>query len=452
MATLVLNAYSSAYPDIANRIRASIFLQSDPLAIIASQIDSTPGHPIRIWSFPGLPRNNYGFSLDEIDGSGNPVDNLAYFDVVPGEVDGELIRDDEQIQVGTTPGLDAGETTALFDGSEVTTGIFRPDYRGWNIVIDEMTGRDILATDYDYSWDKVTGEFSLLLVGDLFALSQRYNIHFDAIENPQGNSYPTVTDFNINLIITDTTLDTTFFGDKLIVEPNDVFIIVTLPVINTVPQGRKLMVEIGGTTAVCAQFVSQDAPINFLRGTLYAYPNESFSIYRYSRDEVDEWRVCDCDGNFKTVGQSVGDDSVAANVYNKKLMDGSVESTLRYARIFNEIVLNLPLSQVVNFADWGTGNNKYFFSKANGSDQFHFPDRRGIFERNNNVGKAGDFFADQVKEMSSRNPATSTGAAGSNALMYNGNRNTDVDIPIPATIGNTETFPKNYLINKYCLI
>ena len=55
--------------------------------MVASIIDTTAGHPTRVYSFSGLPRNNYGFSLDEIDGSGNVVNNLALFDVVPGQVD-----------------------------------------------------------------------------------------------------------------------------------------------------------------------------------------------------------------------------------------------------------------------------------------------------------------------------------------------------------------------------
>lgn len=564
MSTLVLNAYSSAYPDITNRIRASIFLQSDPLAIIASQIDSTIGHPIRIWSFPGLPRNNYGFSLDEIDGSDNPINNLAYFDVVPGEVDGELIRNDEQVMVDTTPGLVAGNTSAVFDGSLVsggtvaivfqgntnashaaftlsgipftgdmvqvdwstnpnptdppndysvtstamagwslddlitdlynqmvaldvnttlfstggnngvrvhgfstasinvtltsTPGAVKPDYRGWDIVIDEMTGRDILATDYDYTWDKVTGTFTLLLSGDVFQSGQRYNIHFDSIVNPQGNSYPTVTDFNINLIVTDTTLNQSFFGDKLIVEPNDVYIEVTLPPILNVAKGRKLMVEVGGSSPVCAKFLSQDATINFLRGNIYAYPGECFSIYRYDRAGVSEWRVCDDEGNFKTVGQSVGDDSIQSNVFNKKLMDGSIESTSKYARLYNEIVLNLPLTQVVDFSAWTVGNNKYFFSRDNGSGQFHFPDRRGVFEKNNSGGKAGDFQAAQVGQFTDTivipKENTSIGEAGTGNFTTGSGINEPTDMNGVTITFNTgkENLVVNILINKYCLI
>ena len=115
MPTVVLDAYSKAYPSITNRIRASVFLETDPFALVASIIDTTVGHPARVWHFPGLPRANYGFSLDEIDSGGAVVANLALFSVVPSQIDGTLVRDDEQIKVGTTPGFDSGLNSVFFD-------------------------------------------------------------------------------------------------------------------------------------------------------------------------------------------------------------------------------------------------------------------------------------------------------------------------------------------------
>lgn len=86
-------------------------------------------------------------------------------------------RNDEQIKVGTTPGLNAGTSYFRFDGGGDT-----PDYRGYQIVITEMTGpRNVLATDLDYNWNYITAEFELLQDGDLFQLGTYYNIHF---ENP----------------------------------------------------------------------------------------------------------------------------------------------------------------------------------------------------------------------------------------------------------------------------
>lgn len=459
MPTLVLNAYSKAYPFITNRIQASVFLQTDLLAPIATIIDNVAGHPARIWSFPGLPRNNYAFSLDEIDGGGLPVNNLALFDVVPGQLDGMLVRDDEQIEVDVTTGFDAGLNTVTFDG---TGG--KPNYIGWEIVPSELDGRGILKEGLDYSWDKLTGVYTLLQAGDVLQAHVYYNIHFNPITNPAGNSYPTITDFEINLITADTTLDTSYFGKKLIVEPAGVYVEVELPDITTVPQGRRMMVEVYSTSPCCVKFIPFGADvINWLIGNLYALPNESFSIYAYSRAGTKEWRICEADGNFKTVGNSVGADQIQVDVYNMQLMDGSIKLKTQYARIYNEIVLQLPVTQRVNYDDWATGNNSRFFSLANSAnpanaDKFHFPDRRNLFERNNNAGKTGDYFADKMKIF------WPGGMAAPSIVDVNGT-NTEIGVDngagcpdiktqrlIDTSLFGTENFPKHHLINRYILI
>lgn len=451
MSTVVLNAFSKAYPSITNRIRASLFYQNDLSAPIATIIDTTSGHPARTWSFAGLPRNNYCFSLDEINGGGVPVNNLALFDVVPGEIDGELTRDDEQIKVGVTPGFNAGLNYVVFDG---TGG--KPDYIGWTIVPSELTGRGILVLGLDYSWDSDTATFILLQTGDVLQVNTNWNIHFDCKESLAGNSYPTITDFQINLITNDTTIDSTYFGKKLIVEPESIYIEVTLPDITTVPQGRKLMVELGGTTMTCTRFVPDGSDtINWIRGNLYALPNESFSLYRFQRSEgVDEWRVCEADGAFREVGHSVGDDEVSADTINLQLLDGSELEATQYARLYNEVVLNLPLSQVVEYADWTTGNNKYLYSKKSYGlgGVFHVPDRRDKYERNNKTGKSGDYQEQELKATATNItlPLVQHTASAATFGITDGPLGAPTTKTIPCTIGTgTETRPETYLINKY---
>lgn len=484
MSTVVLNAYSKAYPTIINRLRASVYLQSSPQAFVASIIDAVAGHPARTWSFPGLPRNNYGFSLDEIDISDNVVTNLALFDVVPGEIDGTLVRDDEQIQVGVTPGFDTGLNSFVFDGTETapSSGIFKPNYIGWEIVPSELTGRGILVRGLDYSWDAATGTFTLLLPSDIFAANNWYNIHFEPIQNPVGNSYPSLRDFTIRLITSNTTLTAADFGNKLIVEPSSVYVEVTLPSLATIVEGRPLMVEISGSEDMCCvRFIPTGGDVlNFLRGKLYALPNESFTIYKYTRSPgIFEFRVCDVDGNFKTVGQSVADDMVPdrgfgdRSIFNKQLLDGSSVDKTQFARIYNEIVLYMPVAQVVNYDDWITGNNKYYYSLANSAnpsfvDQFHFPDRRGIYERNNTSGgKPGDWqdwqmIDHQHEGVTGTLPSTlfGRGLVNRSVGLYNGVGVGKTDLaskPVDETgaviskIGS-EIRVQNYAINKYVLI
>lgn len=469
MATTVLEAYSKAYPSITNRLKAYVTKQSAPLAIIASIIDTTPGHPQRTWAFPGLPRDNYRFRLDEIDAGGLAVQNLADFDVVPGKIDGYLSRADEQIQVGVTTGLVAGASTFVFDG---TGG--KPDYVGWDITVAELYARGIMQKGTaDYSWDKDTGTFTLLTVGDIFATGQWYNIHFNPINNTAGGSYPTLRDFGVNLITADTIINDTYFGKKLIVEPSGTTLNITLPSIATIVEGRPLMIETSESASVyCVRVVTVDGIIKWLRGDIRMLPGERVSLYVYIRAGVPEWRVCDVDGNFRNLGMIVSEDNVPADVFNKQLLDGSIVDKDQFGRIYNEHVLNLPLTQVCDFDSWSTGNNKYLYSFANSvnpsfANKFHFPDRRDLYERANNTGKAGDYQADTVGPLTSITFEIRNGAQGSGTGSMLNTGFAGQDIPaewlpngapgsekyIKANItSGAETRPKSVLQNKYVLI
>jgi hypothetical protein len=472
MPTTVLDAYSKAFPLITNRIRAAVFLETDLSAPVATIIDSTVGHPVRIYHFPGLQRANYAFSLDEINGSGDPINNLAYFDVVPSAISGVLVRDDEQIKVGTTPGFDNGNQVAVFDG---TSG--KPNYVGWRIVPSELTGRGILVEGLDYSWDAVTGTFTLLQAGDKLITDTWYNIHFDGLVSP-ADSIQTINDFSSRIVTADDNILVTDFGANIIVESAGPYIELQLPAISTIPQGRPCTIEtvkVIGSGVHCVKLVPNGADvINFLRGSIYLMDNESICIYRFRRpDTTNEWRVRYSDGNFKKVGQLISQDYIQTGAISAQLTDGSIKDKFQYARIYNEHVLNLPAAQVVNYDDWLTGNNKYFFSLANSANpananKFHFPDRRNLFERNNNAGKAGDFFADNVGNHQHRiwgqdNTAPPSGSASPEvANIENPPPGDATGTPTPPAYffklsgvvfgGTGETTPKHYLINKYVLI
>lgn len=486
MATVVIDVYSKAFPDITNRIRAAVFLETDLLAPIATLIDTTAGHPIRLWHFPGLPRANYAFSLDEINGSGDPINNLALFDLVPPAIGNLLSRMDEQIKVGTTTGFDAGLQVVVFDG---TGG--KPDYLGWDIVPSELTGRGILALDLDYTWNKDTGTFTLLQVGDVLTLNTIYNIHFNPQADTTGGSVPTVLDFSTRLITATGNIEVSDFGNNIIFEPAGNYIEATLPDITTVAQGRVLrieMISIVGSGVKCVRVLPNDSDtINWLRGNIWMMNCESLEIYRYRRPDLsNEWRVRLPDGNFKTVGNSVGIDQIQSGVYCSQLLDGSSRDKFQYARVYNEIVLNLPNTQRVNYDDWSTGNNKYLWSLANSSDpdfvnQFHFPDRRDLYERNNNAGKSGDYLRMMIEEHAhqagiqdgvsggvggyGRNTGQSgiafglfavssgTTRVGTSGVLRHVNSNQMSDLRADATsISGSETRPESYLINKYILI
>lgn len=84
-----------------------------------------------------------------------------------------IVRNDEQIQVGVTTGLVAGQSSFTFDG---TNG--KPDYRYFEPIFSEYEGRSPMIKGLDYSWNYTTGQFTLLKVGDVFVQGQYYNVHF----------------------------------------------------------------------------------------------------------------------------------------------------------------------------------------------------------------------------------------------------------------------------------
>lgn len=90
-----------------------------------------------------------------------------------------IVRNDEQIKVGTTPGLVVGASSFTFDG---TSG--KPDYRQTEIVISELTGRGILVKFLDYTWNPISGRFDLIQLDDIFSLDTYYNVHFQPLAQP----------------------------------------------------------------------------------------------------------------------------------------------------------------------------------------------------------------------------------------------------------------------------
>lgn len=391
MALYNFSLWTKAYPDITNRIQGSV-LSWDGVTVIASIIDTTAMHPSRLWSYAGLPRANYKWSLDEIDGSGIIVRNLSNFDAVPSVIDGELTRNKEQLQVNAADsGLVSGLNTATLDGTDG-----KPDFRGWKIVIAPYGDiRNILVEGLDYTWVSDTGVFSLLQ-GEFFAAGAWWTFLFISQTQTQGNSAPTIFDYSTRLITTESTINYSDFGNAILVESEDTYIKVSIPSIVTIPVGRDVKVEIGGTGINCVEFSPFGTDtIGFLRGKLYGYSGESFIMRRYQHaDLTNQWRVYSASGNFATAGNLFGANQIQSGILLAKLLNGSSESIFQYSRIYNEIVLNLPGTQVCTYANHATGNNKYLFSlegTGGNAGKFFFPDLRGVTYKNNNAGKAGDF-------------------------------------------------------------
>lgn len=155
---------SIAFPTISNRIRAEVHTQIDPNVIYRSEIDAVSGHPARIWNFAGLEKANYIFQLNEIDGSDNPVRQLAFFFVEPGQIDGLLARSQEQIKVGITPGLVVGASEFTFDGSYTGSSTLEVvvqknlNVRVWVFTLDGIPVEgDKVKVDWNFDANEIDG-------------------------------------------------------------------------------------------------------------------------------------------------------------------------------------------------------------------------------------------------------------------------------------------------------
>jgi len=459
MATCTLNAASTAFPLITNRTRAELYKVSDPVALYASIIDTTSGHPARSWAFTGLDRTNYLFQITEIDGSGNILSVLSEpMTVVPDQLDGLQFRTPEQIKVGTTIGLTAGASIATFDG---TGGA--PDYRGWEIRPCVIGGQNYLIKGVDYSYNISTGLFSLLQSGDVFADMQVYNIQFDDRINPAGGSTPTTFDLTTMLITNNTTLTTNDIGKQLIVEPSGTYLEITLPSISSVVSGRETHIDVSvAASNLCVKLVSYGTDaINFFTGNCFILPNETLTLYKFTRSAgVYEWRVKNAVGNYGKIGAFIYSDADNASTFNMIESNGSSLDTSQYARLYNDFVLNLPSTQVCNYDDWATGDNKYKFSYANSANpsyanQFLIPDRRDLFIRStSSTGQPSDYQNDAIKAHAhEQRTFTAVGDGGNKPVGFN---NTSGSLTghgyNTANFGDTETRPKNFSSRLYILI
>ena len=458
MATL--NAITKPYPLITNKIRASLFKQSSPQAVYYALIDDIAGHPARIFTFENIPVELYNFSLDEISNIGEVINNLAFFSVAPSKSSGLLSRNDEQIKSDFTPGFNHGLNEYYFDGRDLGGGLKAPDYIGWSIVPSELTGRGILAKALDYTWDSVFGKFNLIQENDVIQPNQYYNIHFDPVNTISATLPSAGSDFDILYITDDTLLDSTCGGKRIICQPASDFIVITLPDLISMPANRPIDFEISTVGVKCVQIKGLGGQsLRFGDGTIYCHDGESLKIYKFVRNASSqdfEWRVCETNGNFKSVGNIVSSDIVYGGQSNFLLANGQAVSARAYARLYNEFVMQLPIGQVVAFSDWSAIDKKTFYSFVDSTTgNFHVPDRQGLYERMTGAGiPAGTYLQDEVGKHQHVIPYDMiAGGTGQSAnLRQDSNGSQYIKLGKVQENDGDETRPKTYFTNKYITI
>ncbi len=480
--TTTLQVWTGAYPSIVNPIQVRVYYESDPLAIVTSQTHAAPHNDQETWSFPGLDRVNILFRVYEVDGSGNIIQQLGKdMNVVPGAYSQVTARAPEQITADTTTGFSSGVNTVVFDG---TGG--KEDWRGFDIgTLNRMGGEGVMKKGVEYSWNPNTGTLQLLTAGDLFNPGEWFNVSFVLQVTQQTSSPPaSYPAFATPKVITanypvDAGAD---FGGGLIIRPAGTYLEVTFPAIASVPANKRIKIEFDpGAIQQCAKLIFQPGEVlSWLQGNrnnLYICNLESLYIYPFvDTDAVKRWRV-DCPfGNWLRIGEQVVDDNIAANVFNKQMLDGTALDNQQYARLYNDFVLNLPPAEVCNYDDWATGNNKYIYSLANSANpanngKFHIPNRLNMFERiTDGTRSPGNYGGPQLLGHSHYNGVAddkAPGAAGNvfvygtttagmpgfaNGQIQNGNPPGDTYQGLTSSTGGNDHCPANIAVRKWLLV
>lgn len=384
--TVTPRIYTGAMPAVTNDLTYVIYAASDPLAEVASQTFAAP-HPERAVSFPGLDRVNYIFKLLETN-LGVPILQRAKFDFNPDNNDFEY-RVPEIVVVGAAGGPVAGEASVVYDG---TGG--RADWRGWFPIIDSPILGPILEDGYQFDWDSVTGTWTITdMANPTFQDTTQYRVQFQpkTVERapgvPGGRQWTEVKEITANV-----TLVAGDMGKKLLAKPATAKITVILPLLATVVQNRvsycETVKQLLGTM-FCVEWATQGAD-TFDDGSVVkrSLPGETFEFYKYAAfgDPATYRTQAEAPGMLN-VGREFS--SGLSSIVNAQMFDGSIGNVDKNARIWYEYVANLDPAQRVPYATWeSTPALQTRWSGLNGDvpAKFHFPDRRGLTEKNTSDG------------------------------------------------------------------
>lgn len=461
MAAVTLNIIQNTIPGItSNDLKYVVYKAVDYPAETASQTFAPP-HNERTISFPGLERTNYIWKLFKMSGM-TIVEQLESFQVVPDN-DGVIYKSPELIQVDITPGFTAGATVAVLDGSSGTE-----DWRGFEIYVERL-GIGTMKKGLDYTWNINTGTFTLIVIGDSFQHLEFYNITFGLIVGGSSGIIAPST-FGGQKIITNTdSLSAGDVGKDIIIKGAAPYFEVQLPDVTTVPSGKVYFIEGGVGSHKCVRFKTQSGQtIDFLKGArtdVKVGVSESFWLYREAG--ASQWRIKSAVGNFAQVGRIITTDADITDEFNVLELNGATVSVTEYARLYEDYVTQLDSAQVVTFANWSVGNNKYKWSLASGG-VFHVPDRRNVYSRNwDGTILPGVFqdwqFPDHKHEESIGTlPATLFGRGASRIPGgYNSSNHTQTDLtsgivdmsgnPIPSNVG-LDVRPVTVVERKFVLV
>lgn len=382
-----VNITTNVNPATANGLRMNLYLASAPLAVINS-IDQAWQAENR-WTFTNLlPGTTYIYNLYEVDANNLTLqqytNNPSFTPPSAGSIE---VKPPQDIEVDVTPGVIQGNNTATFT-----------DWIGWDLTVEEV-GTGTMKRGEAYSYDSTTGVFALLGQDHVFISNQRYFVRFEPRVSPVSSIVVKDAWSDLLVVSQDYQMAVGDIDKKIIISATGTTLNLTLPDFSLVPKNRLIYIESDKGNHINASIIGSANSINWLEGNrtkLYIGTNESIVMYA----GLLKFRVHSSDGNFKTVGRMFWSDRDAE--YNAVELNGAGLKANEYARLYNDYVLKLSPSQIVQPSDWFLGNNKYKFSFADASGVFRVPDLRGMYMVNsgglalNSITNPGDFIPQQL--------------------------------------------------------
>lgn len=471
MATVRLSFSTRPYTG-TNTVKPTLYKTSDLNVEIDSQHLAGPLGQTQ-WDFVGLERTNYKVMILEVDNANinTVISVLDWWTVIPENEEIKYLAP-YTAQAGVTIGFAAVTSAFTFDGAANADMKFT----GYDLEV-ERVGVRTLVKNVDYTWDPATSEFALLN-GDQTNNGEYWIFRPVLQVTAGGGSVNLAGDVfkSLQVIADDYNIAANDFGTELLIKGVNPVVTLTLPDIFTVLPNRLLFLEsgLGNHKQVIINVnaaVGNANSIDWLeggRGTLYMGVCEELAIYREKIDSVvSVWRIKFPEGNYKTVGRtfSVYGEITAAQQRNVLELDGGgadgrangVDS-LENARLYNDHVLKQNPANLITFAAWATGNNKYKYSEKDAiTGRFHIPDLRNMHERQSDGARlAGSYQADAVGPHTHPIPsAFNEGSTDKHKVsVYDTHTNNDVELDTSINSGTgtaAETTVKNVAVRRFVM-
>lgn len=426
-------------------LKYNIYKASDPTVVISTQTFAAP-NTARNVTFNAMPRVNLIIKVFRVTGGGDVQVPLT-FNFTPDR-DDLIYYAPVEIIVDTSIGVVSGTTSFTYDGTAGT-----PDWRG-RVAYPEREGQGTINRS-KYTWDGTTGIFTITEAEVTFGAGEVFNFTFDAVVQQSGTPPVASLWTSVEVVTGTITLTAADWGKKIIIKGASPYFVVTLPAAADIPENVVTFFEFARASHTNVKLLAVGTTIDWGRDGARTYITgglcENIAIYKEPGTGL--LRVHSYEGNFLTLGRIINTDDTGPVIeMNVQALDGSILNTGTDKRLYEDYIQKLPPSEVVNYTAWASNTTKYSF--ANGSGDYHIPDRRNLYARNAGAAAAGTYQANMIKSTGSTLtlPLVQHTTSGTPRGVTDGPLGGSGTATVPITIGSgTETRPETFVCTMFVL-